>query len=170
MRPSVTALAAHFGRHLGPAPAAPAAPSTARAHAASGHLSEAGTPAFASTQWSELELWQFIALVQVTYAVVHLAEVLVSYGVDIGAKWALLGRRAPGQYPWDASSYCLRWNVYLVVCSLRRDMLDYLRGTAYCAVFFRCLVRPTRCCFHVIHTRLQPSCCSEAASHDMFLL
>jgi len=68
VRPSVTGLAAHFGRHLGPAPAAPAAPAAARALAASGHLSEAGAPAFASAHWSELELWQFIALVQVTYA------------------------------------------------------------------------------------------------------
>lgn len=36
-------------------------------------------------------------LVQVTYTVVHLGEVLVAYGVDIGAKWCLLGARQPGR-------------------------------------------------------------------------
>ncbi len=30
----------------------------------------------------------------------------VALAVDIGGKWALLGRREPGAYSWDKSSYC----------------------------------------------------------------
>ena len=105
--------------------------------ATSAASSAAAATANAASHWSELQLWQFLCLVQFTYVFVHLAEVLLAYGVDVGAKWALLGKREPGEYPWDASSYCLRWNVYLVACGARRDMLDYLRGSEYCCIFFR---------------------------------
>ena len=44
------------------------------------------------------------------YLGVHLAMVLGAYMLDIGAKWLFMGRRAPGVYPWDTSTYCFRWN------------------------------------------------------------
>lgn len=40
--------------------------------------------------------------------------------VDVAAKWVLLGRRKPGSYPWDESSYCQRWQIYLTLQEIRR--------------------------------------------------
>lgn len=36
----------------------------------------------------------------------------------VAAKWALFGRRKPGTYDWDKSSYCQRWQVLNVSCDL----------------------------------------------------
>ncbi|KAK3367630.1 hypothetical protein B0H63DRAFT_535641 [Podospora didyma] len=60
--------------------------------------------------------------------------------VVITAKWILLGRRELGNYSWDESSYCQRWQVYLAIEGLRRHcfrgggILGMLTGT-HCLIF-----------------------------------
>lgn len=71
------------------------------------------------------------------YILVHLLLVLLAYGLDIAAKWLFLGRRKPGVYAWDSSSYCMRWNLYLGASCVRRGLLDYLQGSAYLVWFFQ---------------------------------
>ncbi|PNS19318.1 hypothetical protein CAC42_2495 [Sphaceloma murrayae] len=79
-----------------------------------------------------------IALLQTFLAILALALV-------IAAKWLLLGRRRPGNYNWDKSPYCQRWQLYLTIERLRRHcyggqgILGLLTGTHWMVVYFRLL-------------------------------
>lgn len=65
--------------------------------------------------------------------------------IDVLSKWLLLGRRKPGVYPWDKSSYCQRWQMYLTIQDIRRGdagdtgMLELLQGSQYIVWYFRAL-------------------------------
>ncbi|KAI9021385.1 hypothetical protein DFJ74DRAFT_707339 [Hyaloraphidium curvatum] len=66
--------------------------------------------------------------------------------LDVAIKWFVVGRREPGKYNWDSSSYCQRWNLYLVLSKgLRRtaggnhDVLALLGGSQYIVWYFRSL-------------------------------
>ncbi|PSK44210.1 hypothetical protein B9Z65_190 [Elsinoe australis] len=79
-----------------------------------------------------------ISVLQTLLAVLALALV-------IAAKWLLLGRRKAGNYDWDKSSYCQRWQLYLTIERLRRQcyggqgILGLLTGTHYMVLYFRAL-------------------------------
>ena len=70
---------------------------------------------------------------------------ITSLIIDIAAKWLILGRRQPGVYPWDKSSYCQRWQVYLTIQDIRRadagetGVLELLQGSQYIVWYFRAL-------------------------------
>ncbi|KAI0008081.1 hypothetical protein F4779DRAFT_642220 [Xylariaceae sp. FL0662B] len=72
-------------------------------------------------------------------------QVLLTLGTLIAAKWILLGRRQPGNYDWDKSSYCQRWQLFLTMEKLRQrclgghGILNFLTGTAYMVWYFRAL-------------------------------
>ncbi|CZR56254.1 related to coenzyme a synthetase [Phialocephala subalpina] len=63
----------------------------------------------------------------------------------ITAKWILLGRRKPGNYDWDKSSYCQRWQLFLTIESIRRrclggyGVLGMITGTHWIILYFRAL-------------------------------
>jgi len=63
----------------------------------------------------------------------------------IGVKWLLMGRRHAGNYDWDKSSYCQRWQLFLRLESLRRHcygghgILGLLTGTHWIVLYFRAL-------------------------------
>lgn len=63
----------------------------------------------------------------------------------IAAKWILMGRRKPGCYSWDLSSYCQRWQLYLKLETLRRHcyggngILGLLTGSHWIVLYFRAL-------------------------------
>lgn len=63
----------------------------------------------------------------------------------IAAKWILIGRRQPGNYDWDKSSYCQRWQLFLTIEKLRRDcycsngILGMLTSTHWLVLYFRAL-------------------------------
>ena len=73
------------------------------------------------------------------YIGVHLLMVMLAYLLEVLAKWLLLGRRRAGVYPWDKSSYCMRWNMYLASTVFRRGLLSYLHGSAYLVWHFKAL-------------------------------
>ncbi|KAF2148267.1 hypothetical protein K461DRAFT_233152 [Myriangium duriaei CBS 260.36] len=79
-----------------------------------------------------------ISLLQTTLAIIALF-------LTISAKWLLLGRRTPGNYNWDTSPYCQRWQLYLTIERLRRQcygpdgILGLLTGTHYLTLYFRSL-------------------------------
>ncbi|KZT25194.1 acetyl-CoA synthetase-like protein [Neolentinus lepideus HHB14362 ss-1] len=58
-------------------------------------------------------------------------------------KWLVIGRRKEGQYDWDKSSYCQRWQLHLVLSRvLHRSygnggVLGNLTGSAYIVWFYR---------------------------------
>eukprot|EP01035_Chromulina_nebulosa_P020493 gene20493-26587_t len=58
--------------------------------------------------------------------------------------WILLGRRKPGVYSWDQSSYCQRWQLYLTIQEIRRSdentgILNLIRGSIYLVWYFKLL-------------------------------
>ncbi|KAJ3148312.1 hypothetical protein HDU86_007494 [Geranomyces michiganensis] len=72
-------------------------------------------------------------------------QALLASLIVIGAKWALMGRRRPGNYNWDLSSYCQRWQMFLTIETLRRHcygghgIMGLLTGTHYCTLYFRAM-------------------------------
>jgi len=59
------------------------------------------------------------------------------------SKWVIMGRRKPGEYDWDKSSYCQRWQIYLAVTGILRNayfnrgILEHMTGSAYLVWWFR---------------------------------
>lgn len=95
----------------------------------------AGATTAAPMDWGMFAV--FCAKLFAIYVVVHAVLVLAIYAIDIGCKWAIVGRRQPGLYAWEHSSYCMRWNLYLTTAVLRQHMLGYLQGSAYLVMYFR---------------------------------
>lgn len=60
---------------------------------------------------SPLELFHLSLL---AFVPLHITLSAAALALDVAGKWALLGRRKQGAYPWDQSSYCQRWQCYLV--------------------------------------------------------
>lgn len=65
--------------------------------------------------------------------------------IVVASKWILLGRRMPGNYDWDRSSYCQRWQIFLSIERLRRrcfhsqGVIGLLTGTNWIVLYFRAL-------------------------------
>ena len=73
------------------------------------------------------------------------AQTILALGIVIASKWILMGRRKQGNYDWDKSSYCQRWQLFLKIEALRRHcygghgILGLLTGTEWVVLYFRCL-------------------------------
>lgn len=78
-------------------------------------------------------------------SVLLFVQAILALTLTIGAKWALMGRRKPGSYDWDKSSYCQRWQILLTIERLRRHcfsgngILSLLTSTHYLTLYFRAL-------------------------------
>lgn len=70
---------------------------------------------------------------------------LLSLAIIIAAKWIIIGRRKPGNYNWDKSSYCQRWKLFVSIESLRTrcfgegGVLGMFTGTFYLVLYYRLL-------------------------------
>ncbi|KAF2664340.1 hypothetical protein BT63DRAFT_106551 [Microthyrium microscopicum] len=99
-------------------------------------------PYFAATIYRPLVA---IGFVSVTFSFLKVSLSILALLICIVAKWVLIGRRTPGSYDWDASSYCQRWKLYLTIERIRRghfggdDILTMLTGTWFIATYFRLL-------------------------------
>ena len=87
-------------------------------------------------------------LFQITLAAiipVNAALTLFALTIDILSKWLLMGHRKEGAYPWDSSSYCQRWQIYLTLQEIRRGersrtgILDMIEGSPYLVWYFRAI-------------------------------
>jgi hypothetical protein len=80
-----------------------------------------------------------------SFSILHLISSVLALVICIYAKWLLLGHRESGNYDWDTSSYCQRWQVLLTIERIRRrrgdgeDILALPTGTYYYALYFRLL-------------------------------
>ncbi|KAL7951139.1 hypothetical protein V8C42DRAFT_138958 [Trichoderma barbatum] len=78
-------------------------------------------------------------------AILFTAMAVLALLIVIASKWILLGRRVPGNYDWDKSSYCQRWQLFLSIERLRRHcyhsqgVLGLLTGTSWIVFYFRAL-------------------------------
>ncbi|KAM4055653.1 AMP-binding enzyme [Hirsutella rhossiliensis] len=84
-------------------------------------------------------------LCSLAMAILTTIQAVLALAIVIAAKWALLGRRQPGNYDWDKSSYCQRWQLFLSIERLRRQcfrgqgVLGLLTGTSWIVFYFRAL-------------------------------
>lgn len=85
------------------------------------------------------------ALFTCCISILMTAQALFAIAVVIAAKWILMGRRRQGNYNWDESSYCQRWQLFLTIERIRRHcygghgILGMFTGTYYCTAYFRWL-------------------------------
>ncbi|KAJ4303436.1 hypothetical protein N0V90_002330 [Kalmusia sp. IMI 367209] len=85
------------------------------------------------------------ALFTASIAIISTIQAILALALVVGAKWVLMGRRSPGSYNWDKSSYCQRWQILLTIERLRQKcygglgILNLLTGTHYMVLFFRAL-------------------------------
>ncbi|ETS85103.1 hypothetical protein PFICI_03128 [Pestalotiopsis fici W106-1] len=93
--------------------------------------------------WSDaLHTWGFMTacIVVLTTGLAIFAILLI-----IVAKWTIIGHRKPGNYDWDKSSYCQRWQLFLSIEKIRRHcyrghgILGMLTGTHWLVMYFRAL-------------------------------
>ncbi len=86
-----------------------------------------------------------LCVLWISFSFLHVIFSVAALAICICAKWLLLRRREQGNYDWDKSSYCQRWQVLLTIERIRRrhvggeDILALLTGTWYCALYFRLL-------------------------------
>lgn len=66
--------------------------------------------------------------------------------IDIGGKWLIIGRRTPGRYNWDKSSYNQRWQLHKQLQGLRsgagtygHSIVSFWQGSQYLVWYFRAL-------------------------------
>jgi acyl-CoA synthetase (AMP-forming)/AMP-acid ligase II/acetyltransferase-like isoleucine patch superfamily enzyme/acyl carrier protein len=70
---------------------------------------------------------------------------VIALAICIAAKWILIGRRHEGNYDWDKSPYCQRWQILLTIERIRSPLLggdgilSMITGTHYMATYFRLL-------------------------------
>lgn len=92
--------------------------------------------------------WDVLAmylLSTIIIAILTTLQAILALAIVIGAKWALLGRRMPGNYDWDKSPYCQRWQLLLCIEKLRRNcyrghgVLGFLTGTQWIVLYFKAL-------------------------------
>ena len=96
-----------------------------------------------------INLWYNVAIVYglttVCIAILTTLQSLLAILIVIAAKWIIMGRRKPGNYDWDKSSYCQRWQLFLCVEKLRRHcyrgngILGMLTGTRWIVWYFKAL-------------------------------
>ena len=99
---------------------------------------------FLSTRhwYHPITFWIFLCIIIV--AIMALQSMLVICFI-INSKWLLLGRRKQGNYDWDKSSYCQRWQLFLKLEMLRCQcyggygILGMLTGTHWCVMYFRAM-------------------------------
>lgn len=92
--------------------------------------------------------WDVLAvflMMCVLIAILTTLEAILALAIVIASKWALLGRRKPGNYDWDKSPYCQRWQMFLCIEKLRRNcysgqgILNLLTGTHWLVLYFKAL-------------------------------
>jgi acetyltransferase-like isoleucine patch superfamily enzyme/acyl carrier protein len=75
------------------------------------------------------------------YCVTHLLRVLAWLIIELSAKWIFMGRRKPGRYNYNTSSYALRWELYQLTAKIRKlsrlNLLEFISGSPYMSWYFR---------------------------------
>ena len=91
--------------------------------------------AFFGREWQALAASRYLTILFLVFLVLRGFYVTLRLVHSIVLKWLLIGRRAPGNYPWDTSSYCFRWKL----CDIMSDTSDLLLlgGSEHLCRYFR---------------------------------
>ncbi|CAJ0553239.1 Ff.00g117510.m01.CDS01 [Fusarium sp. VM40] len=93
------------------------------------------------SQWGDVIA--LFCMMFICVAVITTIQSILALAFIIMSKWALMGRRMPGNYDWDKSPYCQRWQIFLAVERLRRKcyngngVLNLLTGTSWIVYYFK---------------------------------
>jgi acetyltransferase-like isoleucine patch superfamily enzyme len=83
----------------------------------------------------------FYATVLFVYFFTNLIRVGLWLGIELTAKWTLMGRREVGRYNYDTSNYAQRWELYQLIAKIRKfnrlNFLDFFSGTPFLSTYFR---------------------------------
>eukprot|EP00529_Nitzschia_sp_RCC80_P002669 CAMPEP_0113509814 /NCGR_PEP_ID=MMETSP0014_2-20120614/37784_1 /TAXON_ID=2857 /ORGANISM="Nitzschia sp." /LENGTH=1713 /DNA_ID=CAMNT_0000405685 /DNA_START=253 /DNA_END=5390 /DNA_ORIENTATION=+ /assembly_acc=CAM_ASM_000159 len=75
------------------------------------------------------------------YLITHIVRVILWLVIELSAKWAIMGRRVPGQYNYDTSNYALRWEIYQLTAKIRKlsrlNLLQFINGTPFLNSYVR---------------------------------
>lgn len=83
------------------------------------------------------------AILILAFSILQIIFSIQALALSISVKWIVLGQREQGDYDWDKSSYCQRWQLLLTAERIRRkngggeDILTSLTGTYFFALFYR---------------------------------
>lgn len=83
------------------------------------------------------------AVLFAAFSILQIVFSIQALALSISIKWMVLGQREQGDYDWDKSSYCQRWQLLLTAERIRRkngggeDILTSLTGTYFFALFYR---------------------------------
>ena len=85
-----------------------------------------------------------IYLIFVTFSIVlNMATIITALSIEIVGKWSIMGRRLVGEYKWDSSNYCQRWQIYITLQYIRElgalTILELLEGSQYLVWYFQAL-------------------------------
>jgi carbonic anhydrase/acetyltransferase-like protein (isoleucine patch superfamily) len=79
--------------------------------------------------------------VLLVFIVTNLIGIIIWLSIEISSKWVLMGRRRPGQYDYNTSDYCQRWELYQIVGKMRSmgrvNLLSFIAGTPYMNILMR---------------------------------
>ncbi|KAK9445892.1 peroxisomal-coenzyme A synthetase [Metarhizium brunneum] len=85
------------------------------------------------------------SLCTLVFAILTSLQAILTLCIVIASKWVLIGWRQPGNYDWDKSPYCQRWQLFLSIERLRKHcyrgqgILGLLTGTNWIVLYFRAL-------------------------------
>ncbi|KAF4449220.1 hypothetical protein F53441_7461 [Fusarium austroafricanum] len=92
-------------------------------------------------------VWYDLAAIFVTMfagiAILTTIQAVLALAIIISSKWLLMGRRMPGNYDWDRSPYCQRWQIFLAIERLRRyaykgnGILNMITGTHWMVLYMK---------------------------------
>ena len=75
------------------------------------------------------------------FMLANIVRLVATVAIELTAKWSIIGRRQPGKYNYDSSSYGQRWELYQAICTIRKwnrmGILDYISGSPYMNWFWR---------------------------------
>lgn len=96
------------------------------------------------------------------FIITNIFRVLLWLAVELGAKWAFLGRREEGRYNYDTSDYCQKWELYQIAARIRNpgrmNFMDFIAGTPFMVTFFR-----------LCGSSIGKDCCLYPAGADPFM-
>ncbi|EAU90635.2 AMP-dependent synthetase and ligase [Coprinopsis cinerea okayama7 len=84
-------------------------------------------------------------MVALSFVVILKIQAILSLLWVIATKWIIIGRRQEGQFDWDKSSYCQRWQLHLVLSRVvfkgygNGGVLASFTGSAYFVWYLRAL-------------------------------
>jgi carbonic anhydrase/acetyltransferase-like protein (isoleucine patch superfamily) len=77
------------------------------------------------------------------YVMLHFAGSIMALAIEVGGKWLVIGRRLAGEYRWDESSYCQRWQIFITLQSIKglgsSSILDLIEGGYFLVLYFKAL-------------------------------